>query len=49
MDDVSISKSEKVKDLIQKTGVRILFLPLYSPDLNLVEQVCKNKHRMCAA
>ena len=37
MDNVSFHKGKKTKDLIEKTGARLLFLPPYSPDLNPIE------------
>jgi putative transposase len=38
MDNVSFHKGIKTKELIQKTGAKILFLPPYSPDFNPIEQ-----------
>lgn len=37
MDNASFHKSQKTKDLIEKAGCKILFLPPYSPDLNPIE------------
>ena len=37
MDNVSFHKGENTKQLIKKTGVKLLFLPSYSPDLNPIE------------
>lgn len=37
MDNASFHKSNKVNELIEKCGARILFLPKYSPDLNPIE------------
>lgn len=38
MDNATVHKSQKTKELIEKTGAKILFLPPYSPDLNPIEQ-----------
>jgi len=37
-DNASFHKSPKIKDLIEKAGCKLLFLPPYSPDLNPIEQ-----------
>ena len=37
MDNASIHKSYKVKDLIEKAGCYLIYLPPYSPDLNPIE------------
>lgn len=37
MDNCSIHKSLKVKELIASVGCRLLYLPPYSPDLNPIE------------
>ncbi len=37
MDNASFHKGEETKDLIGKTGATLLFLPPYSPNLNLIE------------
>lgn len=37
LDNASFHKSEKTKELIEKTGATLLFLPPYSPDLNPIE------------
>jgi transposase len=37
MDNVNFHKTDKVKSLIQSAGCEIIFLPPYSPDLNLIE------------
>lgn len=37
MDNCSIHKSLKVKELIESVGCRLMYLPPYSPDLNPIE------------
>ncbi len=37
MDNCSIHKSLKVKELIESVGCRLIYLPPYSPDLNPIE------------
>lgn len=37
LDNASFHKSQKTKELIEKRGARLLFLPPYSPDLNPIE------------
>ena len=37
MDNLAAHKSAPVKDAIEAVGARLLFLPPYSPDLNLIE------------
>jgi transposase len=39
MDNYVIHKSAQTKRLILEAGCRILFLPLYSPDLNPIEKI----------
>ncbi len=38
LDNLSVHKSERVRQLIQARGCRLLYLPSYSPDLNPIEQ-----------
>ena len=38
MDNATVHKSKKTRELIEKTGAKILFLPPYSPNLNPIEQ-----------
>lgn len=38
MDNYSIHKTNKTKELIEAAGCKLLFLPPYSPDLNPIEQ-----------
>ena len=45
MDNLGSHKSKAVRQLIRAAGVKLLFLPKYSPDLNPIEQVfAKLKH-----
>ena len=37
MDNAAFHKSERTKELIEKAGCYLLFLPTYSPDLNPIE------------
>ncbi|OQK18626.1 hypothetical protein AU255_12685 [Methyloprofundus sedimenti] len=37
MDNASVHKVDEIKDLIQKTGAKLIYLPPYSPDLNPIE------------
>ena len=36
-DNASFHKSEKLQEVIEESGSRLLFLPAYSPDLNPIE------------
>ena len=38
MDNLSIHKGKKVRDLIEARGCQLLFLPAYSPDLSPIEE-----------
>ncbi len=47
MDNLGCHKSKAVRDAIKAAGVRVWFLPPYSPDLNPIEQTfAKIKHWM---
>lgn len=37
VDNASFHKSVRIKNLIEKTGAKFIFLPPYSPDLNPIE------------
>ena len=37
MDNVSFHYSDEAKQMIEKVGCKIKFLPVYSPDFNLIE------------
>lgn len=39
MDNLSSHKRERVRELIEAAGARLLFLPPYSPDLNPIEMI----------
>jgi len=53
MDNCSIHKSPKVKELIESVGCKLIYLPPYSPDLNPIEnywavmknQIKKQQHK----
>lgn len=38
MDNYSIHKTAKTKEIIENAGHKLVFLPSYSPDLNPIEQ-----------
>lgn len=38
MDNLSVHKSRRVRDLIESRGCELWFLPAYSPDLNPIEE-----------
>jgi transposase len=38
MDNLSAHKGERAKELIEGRGCKLLYLPPYSPDLNLIEE-----------
>lgn len=38
MDNLSSHKGSRVKELIEERGCELLYLPPYSPDLNLIEE-----------
>jgi isftu1 transposase len=42
MDNVSFHKSIKVKEAIEKVGCKLIYLPVYSPDLNPIEHCWAN-------
>ena len=37
LDNASFHKSAATRELVEQTGAKLLFLPPYSPDLNLIE------------
>jgi len=45
LDNASFHKSPTIKELVESVGCNLLFLPLYSPDLNPNEQFCSNMKR----
>lgn len=42
LDNASFHKSQRTKDIIEKAGCRLIFLPPYSPDLNPIEKFWAN-------
>jgi transposase len=38
MDNLSVHKSERVREMIEGAGAQILYLPPYSPDFNPIEE-----------
>jgi transposase len=38
MDNLSVHKGERVRELIEHRGCELLYLPPYSPDLNPIEE-----------
>ena len=38
LDNLGGHKAERVRELIEERGCELLFLPLYSPDLNPIEE-----------
>ncbi|MDR2855907.1 MAG: transposase [Methanomicrobiales archaeon] len=45
MDNASFHRKAKLRELVAKVGVEILFLPTYSPDLNPIEKSWANMKR----
>lgn len=45
MDNASFHKSTKTRELIESVGCILLYLPPYSPDLNLIEKFWANMKR----
>jgi transposase len=38
MDNLSAHKGERIKELIERRGCQLIYLPAYSPDLNPIEE-----------
>ncbi len=38
MDNLSVHKSKRVRDLVEQNACELWFLPAYSPDLNPIEE-----------
>jgi len=45
MDNASFHKSPIIKELIEKAGCKLIYLPPYSPDLNPIEKFWANLKR----
>ncbi len=45
IDNASLHKSQKTKELIESVGCKVIFLPPYSPDLNPIEKFWANMKR----
>ena len=45
MDNATFHKSEKTKRLIEEAGCQLVYLPVYSPDLNPIEKYWANMKR----
>ena len=45
MDNTAFHKSNKIRELIQSVGCEVIFLPLYSPNLNPIEKFLANMNR----
>ncbi len=47
LDNLSVHKGERVRELVEAAGCSLLFLPAYSPDLNSIEPAfAKVKQRL---
>ncbi len=47
MDNASFHKSRRTRELIERAGCQLMFLPTYSPDLNKIEKFwARLKHRL---
>jgi transposase len=46
MDNLSAHKGERVKELIEEQGCKLLYLPPYSPDLNPIEEAFSKVKRI---
>ena len=42
MDNAPWHKGQEIRDIIENTGAKLIFLPPYSPDLNPIEQAWAN-------
>jgi len=45
MDNASFHKSQRVRQLIEEAGCKLIFLPPYSPDFNPIEKFWANMKR----
>jgi transposase len=46
MDNLGSHKGSKVRELLRRAGIKLFFLPPYSPDLNPIEQVFSKLKRL---
>lgn len=46
MDNLSVHKASRVREIINKAGAELIFLPPYSPDLSPIE-LCWSKLKQC--
>ena len=46
MDNLGSHKGDRIRQILKRHGVRRLFLPPYSPDLNPIEQVFSKLKRL---
>jgi transposase len=42
LDNASFHKGEEIREMIEKKGAKLIFLPPYSPDLNCIEHIWAN-------
>lgn len=45
MDNAAFHRSQKIRELIESVGCKLIFLPPYSPDLNPIEKFWANMKR----
>jgi len=48
MDNLGAHKGERVRELIEGRGCKILYLPPYSPDFNSIEEGFRRSRVFCA-
>jgi transposase len=46
MDNLSAHKGERIKELIERQGCQLVYLPSYSPDLNPIEEAFSKIKRL---
>ena len=46
MDNLPVHKAQRIQDIIEKVGAKVVFLPPYSPDLSPIE-LCWSKLKQC--
>ncbi len=47
MDNLSSHKRQSTRELIERAGAKLVFLPPYSPDLNPIEMIFSPPRRVC--